>query len=400
MTPVLVADSIVNIAGALGVGISIATFHARDPDGAVTRLLNASLSVLFGLLLLRGLHWWTGLGMFENLALACAALVPLAALLATEATLRRHAPRRAKLVVLLASAVLAAAALTGWHGSTRWFDMALAMAQLGGLAIATWLLFRRDRASLTDAENVTVQRLLLAMGLCAPLILTDFRVLFPGLPVRLGALGVLIAVSLMVVAASTSSSRRQLLILMAWRIGAAALLGCAAVHFLPDPGPADYARFAAVAVSGVLAIGLMTDALRGVFETKAPGILAAISTGTGETRAALLAELHRHPVFSNAKRLGATELAAFDPLILAPALAGRGVIRISDWPWAMAVHDPAAERLLSLLRSHGATHLITLATTPLDVVVVQVPMPASDAATETALALVRRLLAASPEHRA
>jgi hypothetical protein len=397
MNPVLVADSIVNIAGAVGVGVAILTFRHRDPDGAVTRLLNLALGILFGLLLLRGLFWWTGSGLLEALSLTFAAAVPLAAIIATEAALRRHAPRWAKLVVLTLTGALGILALTGLHGSPVWFGLPLAIAQLIGLGISAWLLHRRDATSLTDAENAAIQRLMLAVGLSAPLVLTDFRILFPDMPVRLGALGILLAVSLLVVAASAATTRRQLLTLMGWRIGAAALLGYAAAYLLPNPTSADILRFAAVAVAGVLAIGMMTDALRGLYEARAPGVLAAISAGRGETRAALLEELQRNPVFSGARRLRAAELAAFDPAILGPALAGHGIIRTSDWPWSLQEEDPAAERLLSLLRSHGATHLITLSSAPPDVVLVQVPMRAADSATETALALVRRLLAASPE---
>ncbi len=399
MNPVIVADSIVNIAGAIGVGVAILTFQRRDPTGEVTRLMNAALAALFCLLLTRGIHWWTGSSVFQNLSLAFAALVPLASLIATEAALRRHAPRQLKMALLTASGLMIPIALSGLHGQDMWFGLPLALVQLCGFGASGWLLWRRNHATLTASENQSIQRLLLAFGLAVPFIATDFRVLFPDIPVRLGALGVLIAVSLLLVAASMGQTRRQLLVLLVWRIASAGALGWAAAHLLPEPTLADFVRFSAIAVAGVLGIGLMVDALRALYESRAPGIVGAISSGKGETRTALLEELQQHPLFNGAKRLKTGDLPTFDPDIIGPVLANRSVLRIGDWPWSMPERDPAAERLLSLLRTHGATHLIVLSGQPLDVVLVQVPLQAADPATETALALVRRLLVASPEMR-
>jgi hypothetical protein len=290
-------------------------------------------------------------------------------------------------------------ALSGLHGRDVWFGLPLALVQLCGFGACVLLLWRREHASLTASENQSIQRLLLAFGLAVPFIATDFRVLFPHMPVRLGALGILIAVSLLMVAASIGQTRRQLLMLLVWRIACAGTLGWAAAHLLPEPALADFVRFSAIAVAGVLCIGLMVDALRAVYDSRAPGIVGAISSGKGETRTALLDELQQHPLFAGAKRLKTGDLAMFDPDIIGPVLAKRSVLRIGDWPWAMPERDPAAERLLSLLRTYGATHLIVLSGQPLDIVLVQVPLQASDPATETALALVRRLLVVSPEMR-
>ena len=59
--------------------------------------------------------------------------------------------------------------------------------------------------------------------------------------------------------------------------------------------------------------------------------------------------------------------------------------------------DPAVERVASLLAANSATHLIVLSHEPIDVIALAVPVISADPATETALALVRRLLALTPE---
>jgi len=48
------------------------------------------------------------------------------------------------------------------------------------------------------------------------------------------------------------------------------------------------------------------------------------------------------------------------------------------------------------MAAHSASHLLVLGEEPLDLLLVTVPVVSDDPATETALALVRRLLASAP----
>ena len=52
---------------------------------------------------------------------------------------------------------------------------------------------------------------------------------------------------------------------------------------------------------------------------------------------------------------------------------------------------------MSLMKANHATHVIILSHDPVDLLVLAVPVISADPATETALALVRRLLASTPE---
>ena len=73
------------------------------------------------------------------------------------------------------------------------------------------------------------------------------------------------------------------------------------------------------------------------------------------------------------------------------------MLRRPEAPWGLAATDPAVERLLSLMKANNATHVIVLSHDPVDLLVLAVPVISADPATETALALVRRLLALTPE---
>jgi len=72
------------------------------------------------------------------------------------------------------------------------------------------------------------------------------------------------------------------------------------------------------------------------------------------------------------------------------------VLRRAEAPWGLAPSDPAVERMASLMTANHATHVIILSYEPIDLIVLAVPVILADPATETALALVRRLLASAP----
>jgi hypothetical protein len=110
MSPAVIADSIVNLCGAIGLSVAIVTLNRRDPRSPLTRRLLVALGVTAVLLFLRGVAWWGGSAWLDRLSLLPAALVPLGALIVTEGILRRHAPRPVKIVFVLGGAVLGLAA--------------------------------------------------------------------------------------------------------------------------------------------------------------------------------------------------------------------------------------------------------------------------------------------------
>lgn len=397
MTAGLIADSIVNLCGAIGLVIAMITLHRRDPRGPLTRRLLVALGIIAALFLVRGIAWWSGSAWLNNLSTVPAALVPLGALIVTEGILRRHAPRAAKIAVLAGGIVLGLAGAAGIAPLMTPAAILLALFQLGGFAVCAWLLARRDPATLTASENRGIIRLAVGAVLVIPFIATDFRVLMPDIPVRLGALGALLVVTAILIAERGAETQRQALLLTALRLASSALLGVAAAFVAPDVDAAQVMRFAAIAVAGVLTIGLAVDALRAHFEAQVPGVLNSVATSPAQTRDALIAELARHPIFEGARRYRESELSAYDPALLREFLSGRRVLRRAEAPWGLAGSDAAAERLVSLMKASGATHLIVLSHDPVDIIALAVPVISADPATETALALVRRLLSLTPE---
>jgi hypothetical protein len=259
------------------------------------------------------------------------------------------------------------------------------------------LLTTRDRQSLMAPENRSVERMTVAAIIVLPFIVTDFQALMPLMPVKLGALGALFVVTAVLIAGSSSEARWHGILLTVLRLSSSALLGLAAAFISSDVDAAQIARFCAVAISGVLTIGLMTDTLRAYLESRAPGVLSSIAISPAATRDQLIAELVRHPLFESARRYREDDLAPYDPALLHNRLAPHRVLRRADAPWGHPPADPAVERLASLMAASNATHLVVLSSEPVDILALAVPVTSADPATETAIGLVQRILIMSDE---
>jgi hypothetical protein len=397
MTPTIVANSIINLCGAIGLGVAMVTFYRRDPRNPLTTRLLLALGVIASLFLIRGVAWWTGDIWLDRLSLIPAALIPLGALIVTEGILRRHAPRAMKAVAIVGGVGLGLGGALGPEHFAKLHSLLLSVFQLAGFASCGLLLATRNRSALMASENRSIDRLAIGAIFVIPFIVTDFQVLTPDIPVRLGALGALLVVTAVLIAGDGAETRRRGLLLTVLRVVGAAVLGAAAAFVVPDVDSAQIMRFSAIAVSGVLTIALMVDALRSFFESQVPGVLNSIAVSPCRTRDQLIAELARHPIFESARRYREGELVAYDPVLLRDFLSTRQVLRRTEAPWGLTMSDPAVERVLSLLAANSATHLIILAHGPVDVLVLAVPVISADPATETALALVQRLLALMPE---
>ena len=397
MTPSAIADSIVNLCGAIGLAVAMLALHRRDPGGPFTRRLLFLLGVVAALFFIRGLAWWHESLWLDRLSLLPAAAIPLGALIVTEGILRRHAPRSLKQIAVAGAVLLGLGGALGLEAWSTPYAIALLAFQLAGFAACALLLATRDRSQLHASENRSIGRLAVGALLIIPFIFTDFQALVPDMPVRLGALGALLVVTAVLISGGTGETRRQGIALAVLRIVSATLLGAAAAFVADDIEAAQIARFSAVAVAGVLTIGLMTDTLRAYFEAHAPGMLNSVATSSAPTREQLLSELMRQPLFESVRRFREQDLAAWDPPVLRDLLASRPVLRRADAPWGLAPTDPAVERVVSLLAAGSATHIIVLSHDPADLLVLAVPVMLADPASETALALVRRLLALTPQ---
>lgn len=390
----LLADSIVNVCGAAGLAVAVLIFRARDPRGELTQRFSVALGLIAFVFLMRALAWSTESALLGRIAVACAALIPLGVLIVVEGVLRRHAPRALKLVTLTGSLALAVLALV--LPATP-VDIALALFQLGIVAACGVLLLTYPAGTLSAGEAIAIRRLCIAAFIMLPFITTDFRELWPQVPVRAGALGALIVITFALVADAASGTRRSHTILIGLRIGTGVLLGFAFAALWPDAVIADTVRLVVVALTGVLTIGLVVEAARAWLSAGEPGILSTVANRRSISRQQMIAEVMRTPLFDDAVRLDEAALIDFDPDLLRDHFAGVLVLRRADHPWGRDREDAVAERLQALFAFHGASHLIVVDHAPLDLIALRVPLILADRAAETALLLAGRLLNAAPK---
>lgn len=392
MTSSVIANAIVNVCGVIGLVVAMLALHRRDARSPLTRRFLIALGIVALLFLVRSAAWLTGSSLLDDLSVIPAAAIPFGALIVTEGMLRRHAPRAIKLAAIVGAVVLGLGGALGLGHFDTPYAVALALFQLGGFAACAFLLATRDRQSLMASENRGIDRMTIGAVIVLPFIVTDFSALMPDMPVKLGALGALLVVTAVLIAGSSGEARWHAVLLTVLRLVSSALLGLAAAFVTPDVDAAQVARFCAIAVSGVLAIGLMTDTLRSYLESRAPGVLSSVAISPATTRDQLITELLRHPLFESARRYCEDDLAAYDPLLLRNRLATHRVLRRADAPWGHPADDPAVERLVSLMAAANATHLVVLSSDPVDILALAVPVTSADPATETAIALVQRIL--------
>ena len=400
MTPGTIADSMVNICGAIGVAVAMASLYRRAPGNPLSMRVLVMLGLVSLLFLTRGLAWWSDSVWLDRLSLLPAALLPLGALLVAEGMLRRHAPRAAKIAITLAAIVLGIGGALGLDSFAAPYAVALSAFQLAGIGYCAFLLATRDRGALTAAENQSIHRLAIGALITLPFLLTDFRTLFPDIPVRLGGLGALLVVSAVLTDGGSGETTRQSVVLNALRIAGGALLGAGATWMSPDADAAQVLRFCVVGVSGVLAIGLMVDApaldLRGARagHPELGGTLRGRHARYAAGRAGAPPDFCKRPTAARRRACRLRSAAHARVPVEEPLL------RQAEAPWGLVTTDPAVERLVSLMRAGNATHLIVLSHDPVDLVALTVPVTSADPATETALALVRRLLVLTPEQPA
>jgi hypothetical protein len=119
MTPAVIADSIVNICGAVGLSVAMMTFHRRDSKSPLTKRLLLAIGVVTMLFFVRGVAWWSGNALLDRMSLIPAALIPFGILIVTEGMLRRHAPRLMKMAVAVGGYFWGSAACLAWSVSPR-----------------------------------------------------------------------------------------------------------------------------------------------------------------------------------------------------------------------------------------------------------------------------------------
>lgn len=386
----LIVDSVISLA-ALGAILVLIGAMGREPSGVpLKRRLRFGLVVLAVLLASRVADWWTGWGLLGLITVVAAGLVPLATLLLTEGLLRRHAPFSVKVFVAGGALLFAFAGLLPDQFAEPWRFALLFGFQLAGFAIIAFLAVRRDRTSLSPAENQAVDRIALSLILILPLLATDYRGLFPDIPVRLGGLAILFLCWLMISLGQRTVSHRDTLFAFVI-LFAAALAGGWAIATAFALNETQTIQTAAIVLSAALFGVIWKDSVTLRTEQRRENLLVHLAHGDISTTAGFLDGLQTHPLVEGSLLLKDRDLADLDPALLTSLFDRLPVAGLADFNRNSSMSHGEAEQLAWLLEKYEATHLMRVCRVPLQLVALNMPSVSVTPGAEAELRVVQRM---------
>lgn len=401
----IATDVAITWIGAAGCGLFAWHLAGRD-DRSELKATRFLVVVLTALLFVRGFAWWLDHAWLDRLVLTIAGLLPLAITLFCERLLRRHHPAWLKVLALATTVVFVSAAILFGLTSKVWLlafmtMFACVVAANGGFLLAT-------RRAHLGAEEVRLARSLVVVALVSvPLLLSDFRTLHEQVPVRMGALGALLFVYVMLAAAAGQSVVRLPLRLLVWLTTAVAI---AAVFALVDGGDRQSQieqlwRGIPVACAWLLLMAIFGLSRSASAMHQANDFIRWLARAPMTSIDAFIAALASYPPTQGCIVLRESDLSSYELGTLWRSCDA------SDEPvslaWARAFSrtgDPiraeSAEQWLDLFERHEMTHALPVSMAPPLIVLLNLPVAAPGSAAHlraaVLLRLARRLEAGDP----
>ena len=339
-------------------GVAVA---ARPRDGGVAAQLRRVYTLIALLLALRLAFFAYPATLVLSATMVVAAWLPLAALRLGEELVRRHAPAPIKWLALGGAIGFSLLAIT--FGLVWTLQAVVALAVFQAVTVGAVLLhLLRYRGGVSQPEQRTADMIALAWLFAVPLVLTDFRYLFPDLPVRGGVFAAL----LFVLASSRLLGERGRSL---WLLADVAVCLGAGVIAAFGAGLADGRITMGLSYLDYLGEGLIV--MGAIFSALAALMLLIERFGRADQGEAILVDdlakaaqsktalLSAHPLLASGIPLGASDLADLPEGTL-DALAKRRVISRQE----ESLDDATRGAAMELLDRYEASHLVRIETSP------------------------------------
>jgi hypothetical protein len=345
-------------------------FHADEQrNSPVETRLTGTITLLTGLIAVRGTRWAFDLEPLRRIEEALAATMPLAALIVAEGLMRRHAPGWMKRTFLLGALLFALLALLRPDALDRTVAIALGTFVAGGLAATAILLVSRNRSALAPAENIAIGALGLGLVAALPFVASDFLYAAGIAPLRAGGLALLIFVYAVVRLGAGGGGGRDVLMDMAIALFGA---GAAFLTFIAVMGAPDLTTGLSflLVILGLVLVILIVQGLR---ERDAAlnrnGLVAALADAPARPLDAFIDRVLDAPPLASANLLEGLALADYDGAALRESLAAAPVASLGE---ARAL-GAGGEPLAALIEAHEGTHAVLVSQEPLRLLVVNLP---------------------------
>lgn len=327
---------------------------------------------------------WVGFRFFVFLG---AGLVPLAVVLMVEGLTRRHAPPWVKAYVGIGSVLAVVSAFWASPSIDPPRLIVLLVYQVSGLVLGGWLVLRRDHASLSAAENRTVERLALALIPLVPLAAADFLMVYWNLPVQVSPLGVLFLCWLAIgLGRSAVGHATSLWSFAALVLGAALAGGTIAALGAMDRDATIMTL--AIVLAGFLVAILYVEARALRREEQSASLLRHMARARPGDAVGFLRGLAAHPLVAGAALIEADQLADLDRPTLIRALEAAPVLRRAAPPFS---DGPLADHVAHLFDRFEASHILLASDAPLTLVALSMPQIAASPRAELELDAVQRM---------
>lgn len=396
MDRLIFADSIVSASALLGLMILVSSIKRSGRDSISRRFL-FSLYIIQALLLFRILTWLTDIWFFDVLTFITAGILPLGMIILPEGLLRRHASKPVKLIAAGTALAFIPLAFLPESFAEPWRSVLLLAAQLWGFFTAGYMVWKRDKGSLSSGENRIIERIALSIPLIIPLIVTDFRIPEFEFPVRLSGVAILfmcwLTISLERLHLKNSDMLRAFLILLSGSVFAGM-----AIAYLVNADMTGYFQICVITLSVTMVAVLYNDSIALRFDERRDSLLKHMAEGNISSSATFLRGLQNHPLVEGAVILEENDLQDFDKKLLKAVFKNDALQRKNDMSHANSSAE--IEQLNWLFERFNATHVILVSNKPLSLVALNMPSLSASPGAETELRAVQRMAILISERKA
>lgn len=391
MNPADAASIVLNVLALTG-GLAFVLFNsASQRSGPVGTRLSWALALLMVLIGVRAVRWAFGLDDLQHLEEACAALVPLAALIVAEGLQRRHAPAWMKLIALYGGIGFVIFAIVRPNGADVGFAVALGSFVALSMAGVALMLFLRRRATLSTPENNAISALGFGLVMALPFQASDFLYAAGLSPIRAGGLGLLLFVFSAARLNATGAGASVLLADLAWAVIGAGVAFLTFIAALGVPslmiGIAWY-----LIIFGLVCVILIVQGMRERdLSQRRNSMLEALADAPITSARSFAEHIFSAPEWRRSIVLDAAALADYDPAHLRAQFATHPIAHVRQTNSQGAPTDPLA----ILLDSHEATHAFLLTSNPISLLLVTLPAHAIGPDGDLTLRLAQKLASAA-----
>lgn len=370
-----IADSVINFVSLIGTFAFLNHLHTNRRRSALENSLLFLFWLVATVLALRT-PMWMGYDdqFYQKIAMTPAILIPLALLFLTEALLRRHASRFAKIFICLST--VGFFGLNIARGLSD--DNLIAFSGFFFVAImmVAFTLFFRDRSTLSTSENSLIDAFIVVSIFSAPLVVTDFREQIGYTPVRLGSIGILLTIYIFLREAGPSKRKRAITVEVLRFVGRSILLGVG-IWALVVRTNNMWSQDLFMAISESFAFILLFFILDKISPLGAVIRQSRIHGWIIDNSLSSLSDfskaLQTLSELEGARLLYAENLNHYDLNTLGKFLSVHKVASLAQIRNTWVAGHEARDQLIDLLESHHVNHICMLSTEPFIVLVFTAP---------------------------